>query len=60
MDAHAGALYFTLANIDPALRSKVEAINLLCLFPYNLMESYSFDDILKPFIEEVEQLSQVN
>jgi hypothetical protein len=53
-----GALYFTLANIDPALRSKVEAINLLCLFPYNLMESYSFDDILKPFIEEVEQLSQ--
>jgi hypothetical protein len=54
-----GAVYYTLGNIDPALRSRVEAIHLLCLFPCELLERYTFDDIMRPFIEEVKQLNEV-
>jgi hypothetical protein len=53
-----GAVYYTLGNIDPALRSRVEAIHLLCLFPCELLERYTFDDIMRPFIEEVKQLNE--
>jgi hypothetical protein len=52
-----GAVYFILANIDPALRSKLEAINLLMLFPYTLLKTYTFDQILEPVVEELKVLS---
>ena len=55
-----GAVYFTLANIDPALRSKLEAINLLMLFPYTLLKTYTFDQILEPVVEELKVLSSVS
>ena len=54
-----GAIYYTLGNIDPALRSRIEAIHLVCLFPCELLERYSFDDIMRPFIEEVKKLNEV-
>ena len=53
-------MYFTLGNIDPALRSKLEAINLLMLFSYSLLTTYSFDMILKPFLEELTSLNSVS
>jgi hypothetical protein len=55
--ASQGAFYFTLANIDPALRSKLEAINLLMIFPFSLLKSYSFDVIMTPIMKDLEKLS---
>ena len=55
-----GAVYFMLANLDPALRSRLEAINLVALFKSDLLERYSLDDVLKPFITDLCQLSAVS
>lgn len=56
---HAGAIYFTLANIDPAQRSTLDAINLVALFSCSLLSTYSIDIILAPFLDEVAKLSEV-
>ena len=42
------------------MRSKLEAIHLLALFEYPLMEEYSIDDILAPFCDDLKKLSKVN
>lgn len=55
-----GAVYFTLANIDPALRSQLEAICLVALFNSTLLKDHTLDDVLKPFIEDLKQLSNVS
>ena len=55
-----GAVYFMLANLDPALRSKLEAINLVAFFESRLLDKYSLDDILKPFISDLQQLNSVS
>ena len=47
-------MYFTLANLDPAVRSRLEAINLVALFKSELLVNYSLDEILTPFIKETE------
>ena len=57
--ACAGAIYFSLGNIDPALRSKLDAINLISLFPYELLDEYCFDDILKSLVSDLEKVQQV-
>ena len=49
-----------LANLDPAIRSRVEAINLVALFKSNLLDEYSLDDILKPFINDLQKLNSVS
>jgi hypothetical protein len=54
-----GAVYFTLANIDPAFRSRLEAINLIALFNSDLLSEYSLDDVLKPFVNELKELNAV-
>ena len=54
-----GAVYFTLANIDPALRSKLDVINLVALFKSDLLSEYSLKDILKPFIDDLKKLCDV-
>ena len=54
-----GAIYFSIANIDPALRSKLEAINLVALFFSSLLNEYSLDDIMKPFVADLKKLSAV-
>ena len=55
-----GAIYFTLANIDPAQRSSLDAINLIALFPCNLLDTYCIDSILEPVFENVKKLSAVS
>ena len=54
-----GALYFTIANLDPGLRSKLEAIYLVSLFHYSLLDTHSFDEILHPLIADIKGLQQV-
>lgn len=41
------------------MRSKLDAIHLLALFEYPLMEEYSTDDVLTPFCDELKELSKV-
>ena len=53
-----GAVYFTLGNLDPAVRSRLEAINLVALFKSELLKAYSLDDILAP--EDLKKLNTVN
>ena len=49
-----------LGNLDPALRSRLEAINLIALFKSYLLERYSLDDIIKPFIDDLQKLHNVS
>jgi hypothetical protein len=53
-----GAVYFMLGNIHPGLRSRLEAINLVCLFPYSLLAVHSFDEILRPLIADIKTLQE--
>lgn len=48
--------YWLLGNIDPAVRSRLEAINLIALFRSELLQHYSFDDILKPFVSDLKKI----
>ena len=48
-----------LANQEPYTRSKVDAIHLLALFEYPLMEVYGINDILAPFCDELKEFSKV-
>jgi len=54
-----GLIYYSLANLDPALRSQLKAINLVCAFKYSLVEVYGIDTFIKPFLDDVQKLSQV-
>ena len=49
----------SLANIDPAQRSTLDAISLVTLFPCSLLINYSLDVILEPFLEDVAKLLEV-
>ena len=46
---YSGAVYFIIANVEPYMGSKVDAIHL---------ENYN-TDILAPFCDELNQLSKV-
>ena len=48
-----GMLCFQLANLEPAFKSKLESINLVSIFRWNLLEHYSVDAILEPFIQDL-------
>lgn len=49
-----------LGNLDPAVRSRLEAINLVALFKSELLKNYSLDDILKPFVKDLSKLYSVS
>jgi hypothetical protein len=56
---YSGAVYFTIANIDPAQRSKLDAVHLVALIECDLFSQYTIDDILLPFFDDLKMLSQV-
>ena len=39
-----------IANLEPYMRSKPDAIHLLALFEYPLMEEYGINDICLHFV----------
>ena len=49
-----------LGNLDPSLRSRLENVHLVALFKSQLLETYSFNDILAPFIRDLKLLSNVS
>ena len=58
-DYFIGAIYFMITNLEPHLRSKLDAIHLVALFECPLLERYCIDDILAPFCEDMNKLSKV-
>ena len=48
-----GMFYYTITNIDPILRSRLDAIMLLTVANSQVITTYGIDEILKPFVEEI-------
>jgi hypothetical protein len=54
-----GAFYYTLGNIRPLYRSSLKAIQLLCLCKSAMIKKYGIDEVLQPFIVDLQKLEQV-
>ena len=54
-----GMFYYTLGNLRPELRSTHRAIQLIACVKSGILEKYGFQSILKPFIDDVNDLSTV-
>ena len=52
-------LYYTLGNLRPVLRSTHRSIQLIAFITSPILEKYGFEPVLKPFIEDVNDLSSV-
>lgn len=55
----AGVFYYVLGNIRPIFRSSVRNIQLICIAKTNSIKDYGIDNLLSPFIQEVNHLSKV-
>ena len=55
-DNDAGIFYFTLGNMPPQQRSKLNSIYLVCLLKQKLLNRYGMDSVLQPFITDVKKL----
>lgn len=51
--------YYVLGNLQPKLRSKLQSIQLIAVVTSPTLKEYGFAAILKPFICDVNKLSQV-
>ena len=49
-----------VGNLDPAFRSRLEAINLVALFKSDLLQRYTLNDVLKPFIDDLKKLCTIS
>lgn len=48
-----------LGNIQPMLRSSLKCIQLIACITTPLLQKYGYHMVLKPFIRDVNQLSEV-
>ena len=55
-----GLFYFTLGNIHPKYRSSLHTIQLLCAVESRVMEKYSINQVLEPFMQDIKQLETVS
>lgn len=51
-----GCLYFILRNLPPKFNSVLTNIHVISLFHSQDLKKYGFDDILKPFIDDLKTL----
>ena len=51
-------LYFTFANIPPPYRSRLSSIFVYAIMKSQELQPYGYDAILKPLIEEINELSE--
>jgi hypothetical protein len=61
LGSHAGThkldmFYYTLANLEPQIRSKRCAIRLLAIVKSNLVKKYGYNAILRPIISDLQKL----
>jgi len=52
--------YYTITNIHPVLRSRLQTIMLLSVVESKYIEMYGIDEILKPFVSEMMELESVS
>jgi hypothetical protein len=55
----AGVFYYVLGNIRTIFRSSIQNIQLICIAKTNDIKDYGIDNLLLPFIQEVNHLAQV-
>lgn len=51
--------YYTLGNLRPELRSTQRAVQLIACVTSSHIKKYGFEPILRPFIEDVNELTKV-
>ena len=54
-----GAFYFTVGNLPPKARSKLDAIYLVALCKHKLLAKYGIDKVLQPLIEDMKKLVRI-
>lgn len=54
-----GLFYYTLCNIDPALRAKLRTIMLVAIVETSHINQYGISEILEPFVQSMQQLESV-
>ena len=54
-----GVVSFFLGNIHPKYRSRLCAVNLVAVAKVHVIEKYGINEILKPFVEDLNQLATV-
>ena len=52
--------YYTLGNIRPELRSSHRCVQLIACVTSPILDKYGFEDVLRPFIDDVNTLSEVS
>ena len=55
----AGVFYYTLGNIRPMFRSRLQAIQLISVAKYSDIRQYGFDALIQNFIANVNTLGKV-
>lgn len=57
--AYKGCYYFSLGNIPPKYRSKLNSIQLVPLIKVGLQHTYGIDCVMRKIIEDVKVLEEV-
>ena len=52
-------LLYSLGNLSPKYRSQLRNIHLCILAPYRLLKKYSYKDLLRPLIVDLQHLQCV-
>ena len=56
---NAGIFYYVLGNLPPEYRSILHVIQLLCVVQTQIMQKYTINEILKPFMSDLKKLESV-
>jgi hypothetical protein len=56
---YSGVFYYVLGNIRPIFRSSIRNIQLIAIAKTNDIKDYCVDNLLLPFIQEVNRLAEV-
>lgn len=57
---HTALFYYVLGNLHPKLRSTLRCIQLIAAVTYPNLTQYGFKNVLQPFIEDANKLSDVS
>lgn len=54
-----GLFYYTIGNLRPELRSTDRSIQLISCITSPILEEYGFEKVMKPFIDDANELCEV-
>ena len=57
---YTGMFYYQLLNLPPQYRSTLRSIHLVAIAKHTVIRKYDSDEILKPFIDDLKKLEQVD